>query len=246
MEEAFGLSRYLTSSFRNIRHNEYVEFLWSSFRKNYETDVGTFAVLAYHMLFMVFIYCTVWRIRSHREAAMIDWFNTLRSDVRREVKKTTTPFGFSAIREKEIFGSLSLIECDGDSIDTFKELVNARNAVSHANGSIYFESREAVDDHIEAVLHAAEIVQVCADPIIEEIYVGFLRDSVGENEPEYLDPMDQLVEVLIKDNHLSPRDLDVCLGTDLTALHREGNYDEILELHEALRELHSEHVLGSD
>lgn len=64
MEEARELGEYLPLSFKTQKEHEYIEFLWDAFETNYTHGKYQFALLAYHMLTMSFIYFNNWQIRQ--------------------------------------------------------------------------------------------------------------------------------------------------------------------------------------
>ena len=56
MEEAYEILDYLPIRFKQRNEQEYIEFLWDSFQSNYENEKYQFSFIAYHMLFMSFVY----------------------------------------------------------------------------------------------------------------------------------------------------------------------------------------------
>lgn len=61
MEEAYQILQYLPNRFKQRDEQEYIEFLWDSFESNYQNEKYQFAFIAYHMLFMSFVYFTIWQ-----------------------------------------------------------------------------------------------------------------------------------------------------------------------------------------
>lgn len=66
MDDALPILEYLPNSFRNKNEGEYVAFLWEAFESNYQHGKYQFAMLAYHMLYMSFVYFSVWQIKNSR------------------------------------------------------------------------------------------------------------------------------------------------------------------------------------
>ena len=244
MDEAFRLRRYLSVSFRNVRHIQYVNHLWDSFEMNYENGSYSFAGLSVHLLFMISVYCKLWQIRIRYADEFEDLTRNLRDDVRREVKRSTTPFGYSLINEKRAFEYMKIIQCCEHTIKEFKNLVDTRNGISHANGAIMFETRDDLDDHIETVVHSMDRIQSLADPLIESLYIDFPNATVLTDEPEYLEPEDQVREIFIYDNHLSLRDIETCLGIELAPMNMDEQFAEIRSLHRNLKQLHDSFTDG--
>ncbi len=66
MEEAYQIFEYLPISYKTEKEQEYITFLWEAFENNYAKGKYQFAFLAYHMLFMSFVYFIIWRIKTNR------------------------------------------------------------------------------------------------------------------------------------------------------------------------------------
>ena len=77
-------------------------------------------------------------------------------------------------------------------------------------------------------------------PVIEHCYHQFLLDNHDPDEREYPEAADQIREVLIHQNYLSQKDIEICLTCDLTALRTDPNFDNIEALHQSLRDTYSD------
>jgi hypothetical protein len=66
-----------------------------------------------------------------------------------------------------------------------------------------------------------------------------LTQNHDPDEREYPDPKDQIREVLIHGNYLSQRDIEICLGYDLTPLRTDPDFSAIDALHKSLRDSYS-------
>jgi len=66
MEEALQIFDYLPRSFKTEKEQEYIGFLWDTFQVNYEGGKYQFAFLAYHMLYMCFVYFIIWQIKNNQ------------------------------------------------------------------------------------------------------------------------------------------------------------------------------------
>ena len=64
MEEAYQIFSYLPLRYRNDEEAEYVHYLWKAFENNYQNGQYQFTFMSYHMLFMSFVYFTIWKIKS--------------------------------------------------------------------------------------------------------------------------------------------------------------------------------------
>ncbi len=60
MGEAAELANYLPLSYKSPKGQEYIEFLWDAFETDHTHDKYQYAILAYHMLAMSFVYFNIW------------------------------------------------------------------------------------------------------------------------------------------------------------------------------------------
>lgn len=82
-------------------------------------------------------------------------------------------------------------------------------------------------------------------PVIEHCYRDFLLQNYDHEEREYPDAADQLRKVLIHENYLSQKDIEICLGFDLARIADRPEIDSIHTLHEVLKSVYGpddEHV----
>lgn len=234
MEEALELENYLPVSFKSPKEQEYISFLWDAFETNYSNEKFQFAFLAYHMLTMSFVYFNIWQIKLNKtndfEKALIG-FN---KDVEKELISATTPFTFWRVNESSVLRFLKLIGCDNSKVGTYAVLVKERNDTAHTNGNIFFSTKEALDDKIKNILRIAEDIQEHSKPVILDCYRDFLISSSDPEERQFYDPLDQIREILIHENYLSPRDIEFCLSFDTHSLSDHQGFEEILDLHKVL------------
>jgi hypothetical protein len=240
MEEASELANYLPLSFKTPKEEEYIEFLWEAFQSNYEHGKYQFAFLAYHMLTMSFVYFNIWQIKQTEpkdfEKAMVG-FN---KDLEKELLEATSPFTFWRVNESSVLRFLKLIGCDNGKVGTYAALVKERNDTAHTNGNIFFNSQSALDYKVAEILRVVDEIQTHSNPIIEHCYQDFLLKNHDEEEREYPDASDQIREVLIHQNYLSQKDIEICLTYDVTRLKSDPNFPAIEILHQTLRHTYSE------
>jgi hypothetical protein len=233
MEEAAELGNYLPLSFKSPKEQEYIAFLWDAFETNYTHGKYQFAFLAYHMLTMSFVYFNIWQIKQTRPG---DFEKGLIGFPRDEkaLLAATSPFVFSAVNERTILRFLKLIACDNGKIGTYTRLVDERNSSAHSNGNIFVSTQTALDTKIVEILRVVDEIQTHSKPIIEHCYREFLLHNYDPEEREYPGPADQIREVLIHGHYLSQKDVDICLGFDLSRLGDAVPVEQASELHEAL------------
>jgi hypothetical protein len=227
MEEAYEILKYLPIRFKNRSEEEYIKFLWDSFESNYSNEKYQFSFMAYHMLFMSFVYFNIWQIRSVRK----DDFDKIKLGFNDGLEKATTPFMFSVEGESRVFDLLKYL-CASHSdvkslIGQYKALVKERNDIAHANGNIPFRNVSYLETRIADVIRYSSEIQTYSKPIIEECFELFLIESQDPELRQYVTISEQINEVLIHQHYLSLRDLEFCMAYDITKLSAQPNYAEI-------------------
>jgi len=235
MEEALELGNYLPLSFNSPKDQEYIEFLWDAFETNYTYGKYQFAFLAYHMLTMSFVYFNIWQIRKACPEDFGKGLIGFGKDIEKSLLEATSPFVFSTVNERSILRLLKLIACDNGKIGTYAKLVDDRNDTAHSNGSIFFSTQEALDSKIAEILRVVDEIQTHSKPVIAHTYRDFLLQSHEPEEREYPEATDQIREMLIHDNYLSQKDIEICLGFDLARIADRPEIDSIRMLHQAVK-----------
>jgi hypothetical protein len=240
MEEAAQLANYLPLSFKTPKEQEYIEFLWDAFETNYTHGKYQFAFLAYHMLTMSFVYFNIWQIKQTEPRDFAMGLIGFGKDIEKCLLEATSPFVFSTVNERSILRFLKLIACDNSMVGTYAKLVDDRNESAHPNGNIFYSTEAALDVKITEILRVVDEIQSHSKPVIEHSYREFLLHNYDPDEREYPDPEDQIREVLIHNNYLSQKDIDICLASDLSQLAGHSNFAQIRELHETLQSTYSD------
>jgi hypothetical protein len=234
-EEATELGNYLPLSFKTPKEQEYIEFLWDAFETNYTHGKYQFAFLAYHMLTMSFVYFNIWQIKQTEPKDFAMGLIGFGKDVEKSLLEATSPFVFSTVNERTILRFLKLIACDNGKIGTYAKLVDDRNDTAHPNGNIFFSTQAALDTKITEILRVVNEIQTHSRPVIERCYREFLIENHDPDERAYPDPTDQIREVLIHENYLSHKDIEICLGFDIESIAAVPEGKPMRELHEVLR-----------
>lgn len=230
MANANEILAYLPNSYKTRDEQDYINFLWESYESNYNNGKYPFAFIAFHMLYMSFVYFEVWQIKMNRrddfEKAMVG----LNNEVEQIFLTATTPFAFVKSNEAPFFKFLKLIGCDNSKIGNYKKSVDDRNNSAHSNGRIFFNSQALIDQKITDVLRWAEEIQTHSQPIINESLITFLKESHDPDNREYIDDNDQIREILIHGNYLSQKDIEHLLTFDITQLNADPNYPAMQQL----------------
>ena len=192
------------------------------------------------MLAMSFVYFNIWQIKQARPEDFRKGLIGFGRDVEKKLLDATSPFVFSAEKERTILRFLKLIGCDNGKIGAYTKLVDDRNETAHPNGNIFFSTQAALDMKIMETLRVVEEIQTHSKPVIEQTYRDFLTQSYDPEERENPDAADEIREVLIHRNYLSQKDIEFCLAYDVTPLRSKAHFPAIEALHQSLRDAYSD------
>jgi len=239
MANANEIMGYLPVSFKSTEEQNYINFLWESYESNYNNGKYPFAFIAFHMLYMSFVYFEVWQIKESRrpdfEKAMVG-FN---KEFERLLINATTPFAFVELGESNFIRFLKLIGCDNSQIGNYTASVKSRNDAAHSNGRIFFNDQTIIDRKINEILRCTDDIQIHSQPVLEECLIKFLKDNHNPDRREYIDDSDQIREILIYGNYLSQKDIEFMLTFDITRLSTKRNYAEMSALYDVFKENYS-------
>ena len=192
------------------------------------------------MLTMRFVYFNIWQIKQTAPKDFAMGLIGFGKDIEKNLLDATSPFVFSTVNERSILRFLKLIACDNSKIGTYAKLVDNRNESAHPNGNIFFSTQAALDIKITEILRVVDEIQTHSEPIIQRCYSKFLEDNHDPEIREYPDDEDQIREVLIHENYLSQKDIEICAAYDLSPHEAQNNFSEIHSLHQSLQQRYAD------
>ncbi len=228
-EDAYKILDYLPFLPKTTQEQEYIDFLWDSFKSNYENEKYQFAFIAYHMLFMNAVYFLIWKLKHHKLEDFKKALIGFSKDIEKDFLNATSPFAFSneMIKESQIFRFLKLLNCDNSKIGTYVKIVRDRNSVAHSNGNIYFNTQQSADEKINEILRCIKEINDCGKHIILAVFIEFLERNWNSEEWEFSELKVQVEQILIKNNYLSKEDIKYCLTYNINQLLRNPNFNDI-------------------
>lgn len=235
MANANDILSYLPNSFKTRDEQDYINFLWESYESNYNNGKYPFAYIAFHMLYMSFVYFEVWQIKENRTEDFQKSLIAFSKDNEKMMLDATTPFAFVEIGESNFIRFLKLIGCDNSKIGSYCTSVKSRNDAAHSNGRIFFNASGTVDTKTTEILRYVDEIQTLSHPVIDECLIQFLKESWNPDDREYIGEEDQIREILIHGNYLSQKDIEHLLTFDITQLSAETNYTEMETLFNAFK-----------
>ena len=204
----------------------------SLFVSNYEAGKFQFAFLAYHMLFMCYVYFEIWHIRENFKGDFEKAIIYLPTNQEKELLKATSPFVLKEIKEASIFRIFKLSGMNSSDIGRLKKSVMDRNNVAHSNGNIFYRSEKELELKIDEMLRCIELIQNQSKSILHSCIENFLIESFDPENREFIDNSDRVREVLVHQNYLSAADLKSIRQFDITQLSSDPSLKSINSLND--------------
>jgi len=218
MDEALRILDYQPISYANREEKAYIRFLWDAFETNYNAEKYEFANLAFHLLYMSFVCFYVWQIRAARCADFDKATIGFQSEVENKLTGADTSFKFfENLKESAIFRFIKLLGCDNQQVGEFAKFVKQRNRIVHPSGTVFFNSRENIDEQIEQVMVEIGRIQQHMTPVLHDCLRVFLEENADPEEWEYSLPKDQIDAALIHAHYFSRKYIDACFAFDTHA-----------------------------
>lgn len=211
MDAAQEIHDYLPLAYPSTSEGEYIRFVWEAFESNYEAGKYQFAMLAFHMLYMSYVYFSVWQIKQAQPNDFAKSIIFMKKEEEAGLLKASSPFSFSEINERTIFKFLRLAGCESQHISKFQKLVDQRNEIAHPNGNIFFSDQATADQRIEEVMQQIRGIQAHMPPVLRACLLQFLRDSANPDEREIADSEVHVEMNFLHKHYLSRKDLEACI-----------------------------------
>ncbi|MCS4286215.1 hypothetical protein M2396_004532 [Pseudomonas sp. BIGb0278] len=234
MDATLEIHDYLPLAYPSANEGEYVRFVWEAFESNYQSGKYQFSILAFHMLYMSYVYFSVWQIKQAKPEAFTH--AVLFQQKEKELLTASSPFTFSEVNERSIFKFLRLAGCENQHIGKFQKLVDQRNEIAHPNGNIFFSDQASADLRIEEVMQQIRGIQMHMTPVLHGCLLQFLRDSANPDEREIAEGADHLEMNFLHKHYLSRKDIESCLACDLSEFDSSPFLAEVQALIRLLQE----------
>ena len=248
MEELYEILEYLPID--DVEVNDYVNPLFDSATVTYEKEQYQFSYFAVHLIFMTYIYSTVWKIgqfhKDNYEHSLLFARPYNGSDV--NLKEIKSVFDFSHLPEKDIFEFFALIGLENGFIKSTKKLIDYRNKMAHATGRFQISSKNDYESAIKEILSVTKKIHEKLSLTIKDWYrKKLLHYAKNEMDEQYSSVLDYINNKFIKTLSFSQRELLVSKEFGLNKL---KNRDEsglsieeiarIEEFHRVVKEKYNE------
>ncbi|MCD4818665.1 MAG: hypothetical protein K8S23_08225 [Candidatus Cloacimonetes bacterium] len=223
--------------------NNYVSSVSKTIAITYENEEYQFCYLAIHILFMTYIYTTVWKISQQHKNRFLDssLFARPYNNETINFNNIKSVFEFSKLPEKEIFKFLSLIDIDNGFIGKLPKLVDKRNSLAHASGNVIFDSLITFEEEINNIAliisNINKKMNITIRKWYEDILLSFCNDKFLE---EYETPIEIIEYFMIDEFSLSLKELEVCKNMGISKFRDRTKYSLNIEQITKIKKFHSD------
>jgi len=237
MDDALRIHEFLPISYANKNEEAYIKFLWDAFEFNYNHEKYEFANLAFHLLYMSFACFSVWQIRAARRADFDKAMVGFQNEIENWLSTADTPFKFfEKLKESTIFRFIKLVGCTNEQVGEFSKFVKQRNRIAHPSGTVFFNSKDNIDEHIAQIMTEIDHIQSHMMPTLHECIRKFLIDNWNPDEWQFSVPKDQIDSTLIHANYFSQKDIEAALLFDIAPFQGQPNYEGMAQLFETFKQ----------
>ncbi len=201
------LVSYLSLRYESEEERKYLQGLASQYLLASESESYHMALFAYHLLFMSFVYQTIHKIKTWLPENFRLALITFPTRDRNEYLNTSSPWVYSGMNERTVFGLLHvLVDCD-NLVAACKATVDYRNGLGHANPILV--GKEEFYTKVGEYDALAGQIQVLTHDQLVRVFAEFTSscDSVDSLTA------DDIELGLIVPNRLSVKDLE-CFAAD--------------------------------
>lgn len=201
--------------------NSYISNLVNLIIVNYKYAQYQFSYFGLHLLYMTYIYCTVWKISIINPERYKDAVLFARPYERKKIdlEHIKSIFEYSNIPEKELPKIFKIIDLNGGQMRIICDLVDTRNEMAHASGKFEIVTEEIFYSNINAIYSSIKNIHRCMDAQIRKLFSNLLIDYANEAfKNDYSGIIDIIEQEMIQINNLSIFELLVCNEMSVKAL----------------------------
>jgi hypothetical protein len=169
-----NIMRYLPISSDDQENIEYLDYLKSAYAENVENKKYQFALLAFHMMFMSFIYKQFWCLKEY------DFDKVKRfCDRNQQLSDICAIYDMSILKEKDsIAFTMDSLGFHTNRKSDVQQFVDTRDKCAHASGFIQYSERD-VENHFIKVLEYIEQISDKSKISVQRMFELTLKDFWG-------------------------------------------------------------------
>ncbi len=213
----------LPASFGSMDTDEYIQYVLSAFSENYANKRFQFSFLAFHLLYMCFIYKMIWQGNQLCLNGISD-----RIQHKCSFNPYDSPFRLSVVPEKEVIPFLNHFGFHQNQTKQFSSSVDWRDNCAHASGFIQYNKKD-VDRNIEQILAYIMDIEAKNKTNMSRLFIEYFNENFKPNDPgSYFPQGFESVNNFINAYLLSYNDLLVILENNITILDESsGDLDKL-------------------
>lgn len=166
---------------------EYISHLWDAFSVLSEKEsVGTpFAIMPFHLLFMLSLQYKIMRIRKEKLNKYKLAFTIPQARDHNRICSPSSVFEIGLLNEKSMVSLFSIIKVKQEIITEIKELVSNRNdRLAHAKGGIERNPEKRITEYIDLLKQIQEYIL----PLNERVAKRWLKEmETGQAGVDYME-----------------------------------------------------------
>lgn len=225
----------------------YISNISSSMISTFEKEEYQFSYFSLHLMFMTYVYCSIWKISKFHTERYKDslLFARLYNGSKVDLKNAKSVFDYSHLPEKDIFDFFSLIELDNGYIKSIKDLVDKRNNMAHATGNIEIRTLVQFEEEVKRFSNIFNKINSQMENITKSIYETLLIDFSKNKFDRVANPdiIDIIDSILISEKSFSLKELCTCTQFGTSKFSREkGKYGLLKEECLKIKDFHTELV----
>lgn len=182
-------------------NEEYLEFLFESLQKNFDAAHYQFSLMSFHLIYMSFIYKTIWLMKISNQSEVIELFTS-----NKDLNDSINMYDISIVSEKKVIKLLKSLGCHLNEIKDFCSLIDRRDNCAHASGIIHYKEIH-IKRYVEEGIGYLENIQHKTKPKLENIMHIFLEENWDTETRKSTTARDSFDQFL-RENLISLKDLE--------------------------------------
>lgn len=190
----------------------YLQNITNLIKVNYKYEQYQFAYFGLHLLYMTYIYFTVWKISKIYPERYCDAVVFAKSYTGRNLDfiNIESIFEYSLVPEKELPKIFKIINLDNGQIGIIKGLVDNRNDLAHASGKFEILNDLGFEVNANSIYSSMKSIHNRMETLIKNWFAELLVGYGSGAFDEYEKTDDFINEQMIKGFSLSVKELFIC------------------------------------
>ena len=198
----------------------YLQNITNLVNVNYKYEQYQFAYFGLHLLYMTYIYFTVWKISKIYPVRYCDAVVFAKAYTGRNLDfiNIESIFEYSLVPEKELPKIFKIIDLDNGQIGIIKGLVDNRNDLAHASGKFEILNDLGFEVNANSIYSSMKSIHNCMETLIRNWFTELLV-SYGNGDFDEYEKTDEFInEQMIQSFNLSVNELLICNEMSIRSL----------------------------